>query len=351
MNRIHFLVCVRCFTFNHAPYIVDALNGFTMQQTTFPFVCTIVDDASTDGEPEIIQKYLEAHFDLGNEAVARNEDTDDYHLIFARHKTNHNCYFSVLFLKYNHYSIKKSKFPYLEEWKDTKYIALCEGDDFWIDSNKLQLQVTYLENNLNCSMCFHAVNVVEDGVVKRLFRHSAKETDFSTSRIISLGGSFCPTASIVVKSEVYNDYPMFRKIADVGDYPLQILSALKGHVHYYPEIMACYRIHSGSWTSAIQPEKNIEHLQTRICWLKELNNYTNMKYSSAVYYSIIDSASSLYHLNCITKRELLDVFHKVNIFKLDVPIESKKLFVKQYLSVLFPVKIIKAQLKFFTSLC
>ncbi len=51
-------VCVKCFTYNHASYIEDAMNGFTMQQTNFPFVCTIVDDASTDGEQDVIKKYL-----------------------------------------------------------------------------------------------------------------------------------------------------------------------------------------------------------------------------------------------------------------------------------------------------
>ena len=59
MISIKVEVVVRCITFNHAPYIQEALNGFTMQKTTFPFVCTIIDDASTDGEQDVIKKYLE----------------------------------------------------------------------------------------------------------------------------------------------------------------------------------------------------------------------------------------------------------------------------------------------------
>ena len=55
-------VCVRCYTFNHAPYIEDAMNGFTMQKTDFPFVCCIVDDASTDGTQEVIKKYIVENF-------------------------------------------------------------------------------------------------------------------------------------------------------------------------------------------------------------------------------------------------------------------------------------------------
>ncbi|MBR4365861.1 MAG: glycosyltransferase family 2 protein, partial [Bacteroidaceae bacterium] len=85
--NINFIVRVSCMTFNHAPYIEDAMNGFTMQETTFPFVCTIIDDASTDGEQEVIKKYLQEHFDLEDSSVVRNEETDDYVLTFARHKT------------------------------------------------------------------------------------------------------------------------------------------------------------------------------------------------------------------------------------------------------------------------
>ena len=98
-------VCVSCFTYNQSPYILECLNGFTQQETTFPFVCTIVDDASTDGEQDVIKKYLEDNFNLDDHSVVRHEETDDYVLTFAQHKSNAYCYFAVLFLKYNHYSI------------------------------------------------------------------------------------------------------------------------------------------------------------------------------------------------------------------------------------------------------
>ena len=99
-EKYDWMVYVSCMTFNHAPYIVDAMNGFTMQNTDFPFVCAIVDDASTDGEQEVIKNYLNEHFDLEDKVVARHEETDDYVLTFARHKTNLNCYFAVSGLQY-----------------------------------------------------------------------------------------------------------------------------------------------------------------------------------------------------------------------------------------------------------
>lgn len=80
-KQYKWMVCTRCVTFNQAPYIEDAMNGFTMQQTTFPFVCTIIDDASTDGEPQVIRQYLQEHFDLEDKSVVRNEETDDYVLL------------------------------------------------------------------------------------------------------------------------------------------------------------------------------------------------------------------------------------------------------------------------------
>lgn len=148
MNYPKFKVCVRCFTFNQAKYITDALNGFTMQQTDFPFVCCIVDDASTDGEQQVIMEYVQEHFDMSDASVSYRKETDYADITYAQHKANKNCYFAVLLLKENHYSQRKDKMPYLSEWRDnTEYEALCEGDDYWIDAKKLQMQVDFLEEN------------------------------------------------------------------------------------------------------------------------------------------------------------------------------------------------------------
>lgn len=160
-KEFQYMVCVRCFTYNHRSYIVDALNGFCAQRTTAPFVCTIVDDASTDGEQEVIQNYLLEHFDLSNPKEVRIEDTEDYVLMFARHKINIHCFFAVLFLKYNHYTIKKSKFPYISQWLDnSKYTSICEGDDYWVFPDKLQLQVDFLDTNPEISYLCSRYNVL-----------------------------------------------------------------------------------------------------------------------------------------------------------------------------------------------
>lgn len=152
MEPEDFLVRVRCDTYNHVSFIKDTLDGFSIQETNFPYICTIFDDASTDGEPDVLINYLQQHFDFEDKAIARKEDTEDYVLFFARSKKNKNCFFVVFLLKYNHYSIKKDKLPYSKEWNNTKYTALCEGDDYWIDPYKLQKQVDFLERNPQYSL-------------------------------------------------------------------------------------------------------------------------------------------------------------------------------------------------------
>ena len=146
----HFKVSVWCNTYNQAFYIKDTMDGFCMQQTSFPFVCLIMDDASTDGEPEVIKQYLNDHFD-----TEWTKETEDYHLTLARHQENKNCYFAVYLLKYNHYSIKKPRLKYYRELTDEiDYVALCEGDDYWTDAHKLQKQADALDANPQATLVY-----------------------------------------------------------------------------------------------------------------------------------------------------------------------------------------------------
>lgn len=152
-----YTVFVKCITFNHQAYIIDAMNGFCIQKTNFPYVCIIVDDASIDGEQDVIQKYFQEHFN-----VSETNETNDYVMHFGHHKTNEKCYFIIMYLKYNHYSIKKSKVQYYASLQNkAKYIALCEGDDYWIDENKLQVQVDFLEENKEYGMCYTNFNLLD----------------------------------------------------------------------------------------------------------------------------------------------------------------------------------------------
>lgn len=238
------MVLVRCYTFNHAPYITDALNGFCMQETTFPFVCTIVDDASTDGEQEVIKKYLQEHFDLEDSSVVRNEETDDYVLTFARHKTNKNCYFAVLYLKYNHYSIKKAKMPYIKEWQDqVRYIALCEGDDYWIHPEKLQKQFETLENNATVTLVHTGFSCVDESgnQIRRKFYEKIQRESYS--------GNFLPmmfkSNHIMTLTTMYRknitDSKLYVDSPSRIDYTLSLCASSLGDIFFLSDLMGAYR--------------------------------------------------------------------------------------------------------------
>lgn len=241
------MVCARCFTYNHAPYIVNTMNGFTMQETTFPFVCCIVDDASTDGEQEIIKNYLKEYFDLEDKTIVRHEENDDYALTYAQHKANKNCYFAVLALKYNHYGtkqLKARKFEYISEWFDnSKYHALCEGDDYWTAPQKLQKQVDFLDEHKDYSLCFTDKLIL--GGDKKY--HDAKSDKYlrnvSDFRPVVIDGGYIHTATILYRRSMYVKMP---KAFDnhkwlMRDFQMCIELLHEGKINYWPEITAVYR--------------------------------------------------------------------------------------------------------------
>ncbi len=237
----NYTVRIECMTFNHAPYIVDAMNGFCMQKTNFPFVAVILDDTSTDGEPEVIKQYLQKHFDLEDKDIVRNEETDDYILTFARHKENHNCFFAVYLLKYNHYSIGKAKEPYYKDFNESaKYVALCEGDDYWTDPNKLQMQVDFLESHPEYSMCFHDVAIkAEKG--REWYDVFGKLEDRDYTGMENMVTWSVPTCSMVMCRDVYLSRPMNPKFT-MGDNVVVLTASRMGKIRCIPKKMGVYRL-------------------------------------------------------------------------------------------------------------
>lgn len=262
MENIKYMVRVSCITYNHVAYIEDAMNGFCMQETRFPFVCTIIDDASTDGEQKVIKNYIQAHFDLEGEGVARNEETSDYYLTFAQHKTNKNCFFAVLFLKYNHYSNKKSKMAYLSEWTDTKYVAFCEGDDYWIDPLKLQKQVDFLETHPNYGMCH--TDFYTTG--RRHITPVKEEKDDIYWPSILTKGLRVGTVTAVVRADIYNNMPRLNmgKGWPIGDLPIWYEIARVSKIKYLPEITATYRIVAESASHSQSLDKVLRYEEKKL---------------------------------------------------------------------------------------
>lgn len=222
------MVCARCMTYNQSKYILDTLNGFTIQETDFPYVCTIMDDASTDGEPEVIRQYLQQYFDLEDNRTVRHEETDDYILTFAQHKTNKNCFFAVLLLKYNHYrnpEKKKQKLQYIAQWNENaKYLAACEGDDYWTVPYKLQMQVNYLETHPNIVLSCHRYTIKdvltgETTLAKNPYLESRKKQDsFEFDLRYAFEGQWITkTLTILMRSCYFNphNYNHFKYARDV----------------------------------------------------------------------------------------------------------------------------------------
>ena len=243
-------VCIRCITYNHAGFIEEALNGFVAQKTDFPFVAAIIDDASTDNAPQILVKYFEENFDSDGTDTAYREETSFGTVLFGRHITNKNCYFAVVLLKENHFR-KKSKLPYVSRWMDdAEYIAVCEGDDYWVAPYKLQKQVDFLDAHKDFTLCFHPVKVLE--------QKSRRFQDDGFSQIPEYPGieDLIKQNFIHTPSVVYRNLDSIAEKKDhvtgsiVGDYPHWLVCASEGRLYRLDECMAVYRSGVGLWSSS-----------------------------------------------------------------------------------------------------
>lgn len=254
-----YMVGVVCMTFNQSKYILDALNGFVMQQTNFPFVVMVVDDASTDGEQKIIKEFISKQFDLNDTKVAYEEETDYAHITFARHKINLNCHIVALYLKENHHSLRKKKLPHLTQWRNyAKYEALCEGDDYWIDPFKLQKQVDFLENNPEYTMCHTSFKYYYESQQKYLtskdilINHPIINNGLTCEKILT---NYRIQTVTVIYKHFYKDIlskedPFLYGSGYflMGDTPLWYGLLTKGKIGFIPDITSVYRKNNTSMT-------------------------------------------------------------------------------------------------------
>ena len=237
----HFKVSVWCNTYNQASYIKDTMDGFCMQQTSFPFVCLIMDDASTDGEPEVIKQYLNDHFD-----TEWTKETDDYHLTVARHQENRHCYFAVYLLKYNHYSIKKLRLKYYREVTDEiDYVALCEGDDYWTDAHKLQKQADALDANPQATLVYTNFQAIdgEGNPISRPFIKDYPGRSHSGDNLPTLlrYGNYIMVLTSMYRYKVWKS-ESFANCPIKMDFALTLSAAMMGDFIWLPEQTGCYRI-------------------------------------------------------------------------------------------------------------
>jgi len=262
MNSITYKVFVTCLTYNQLNYVKDTMDGFCMQKTDFPFVCAIIDDASTDGEQEYLKKYIECNFDIKNDYY-KFDETEDLYRVFAQHKTNKNCFFIVVCLKYNHHQIKKSKAPYVAEWKSkAQYHALCEGDDYWIDEDKLQKQVSFLDNNPDYGLVYtNQYNRKEgsDELIKVINKGKEEFEDL-------LIGAGIGTPTTCFRMDLYNDYldeiRPYDKNWLMGDGPIWKYMAFRSKIKFMSDYTTVYRILNNSASHNRDIEKQIAYINS-----------------------------------------------------------------------------------------
>ena len=238
-SESNFMVCIHCMTYNQSAYIADTLKGFVMQQTNFPFVAVLIDDASTDGEQEVIRTFVNEHFDHTEETGYSQWETEEAYWTFARHKENEQCHLVVVCLKRNLFREPEKKDALVKDWMNSKYIAICEGDDYWTDPLKLQKQVDFLEGHKEYSMCCTGFSQTFEG------NESEKspmvfDMDYITIEHL-IKGQWIGTATVVYRRELLADYkPPFSHLP-FGDVPMWFHLALKGKIKYLKDITANYR--------------------------------------------------------------------------------------------------------------
>lgn len=210
------LVSIACTTYNQAGYIRECLDGLIMQKTNFKFEILIHDDASTDGTDLIIKEYQSKYPDL---------------------------IFPILQSK-NQFSsgIKGILVTYIFPKCQGKYIALCEGDDFWTDQNKLQIQTDFLEKYPNHSICFHPVRVFFENSKKAdsVFPISNKSSDFTFESLLK--ANFIQTNSVMYRKQ---NYKKAATNVNPGDWYLHLYHAQFGKIGFINKVMSAYRRHSG----------------------------------------------------------------------------------------------------------
>ena len=232
------LVSIRCITYNHEKYIADALDSFLMQETNFPFEIIIHDDASKDKTASIISEYQKAY----------------PHIV------------KPIFEQENQYSKGNGIIDHIiAEHIKGKYVAVCEGDDYWTDESKLQRQFEAMERHPEVDICAHTVRRVSAKSGKVLGTISPKKKDeiIPADQVIAGGGGFVGTNSLFYREQLFEKAQPFRKQLNI-DYTLQVQGALRGGMLFLSRCMSDYRVMTeGSWSARSANEDVANEIDAR----------------------------------------------------------------------------------------
>lgn len=304
-KRSEIMVSICCITYNQENYIKDAIEGFLSQKTNFKYEVIIHDDASSDNTAKIIEEYVQKYPGI----------------------------IKPIYQKENQQSKGKRPSFITYEKAQGKYIALCEGDDYWIDENKLQTQYDYMENHAECCACLHsAMKVNYDKTAISPVQPYKNNTDINIKEYCYKQDSY-PTASLFFKKENVNaPIPDFLQKAPVGDIPLSLWFLTKGYMHYEDKVMSCYRVNvPNSWSNtAFKDKAKIkEHDQKMELMYDLYNKYTNYKHNKLIH---MEKAKRVLNL-CKNKNDIKRVKTEYKLGYKALPLDLK---IKKYIKVSFP---------------
>jgi len=275
------LVSINCITYNHERYIRDALDGFLIQKTDFPFEILVHDDASTDRTADIIREYEKRYPNI----------------------------IKPIYQTENQYSQGKKCSLFNFERAQGEYIAMCEGDDYWIDPLKLGIQISFMLKNPSIHISFHKTLEFNeaDGDLKVVCAHKNHDSEISMKEAIEGRGGFMPTPSVIVANKNTDKLFDSFKNAPIGDFFLQSFFCLTGKIFYFDRLSSVYRREAkGSWT---EKQNNKKIASKYACSMVQAidNFFLHMKDYDGVKY--LKKPLGYYFLSCcFSSANIRDVF-------------------------------------------
>lgn len=239
------MVSVSMITYNHEKFIAEAIESVVSQKTTFPFELVIGEDLSTDNTRAIC-------IDM------------------------HQKYPDIIRLRLNdpNQGMMLNWINNIESGQG-KYIALCDGDDYWTDPYKLQKQVDFMENNPDFALCSHKVHTLMCGVLDENIE--MEKDELTTEDLINKDWGLL-TASVFFRKDAHKTPGWYYTVKN-GDYALQLIVSLSGKIKFLPEYMAVYRQHLGGMSSTLKP---LNQTAWMVYLLHEFNKYTSNGYKKAI---------------------------------------------------------------------
>lgn len=230
-NDGNVLVTIQCTAFNHEPYIRQCLEGFVMQKTSFRFEAIVHDDASTDGTAAIIREYAERYPEI-IKPIIQTENQYSKHDGAIAHIMN----------TYTH----------------GKYIALCEGDDYWTDPLKLQKQVDFLELNPDYGLIHSCAKVYDEK--NKQFGHELMGSDFDNQDQLIIGNRIA-TLTACFRRDLCEAYYRNIEISPswkMGDYPMWLYISSHSKVNFLNEVTGVYRVLENSASHSKDPRREVD---------------------------------------------------------------------------------------------